>query len=263
MPHPFQNRVALVTGASSGIGKALCIRLAKEGCRVGLVARRRELLEEIAGQIDALGGKSQVAVADVAIREEIHAATRIIQRSLGPIDYVIANAGIGTPTLLNPINIRDVEKMFQVNVLGTIYTIEAVLPEMLQRRQGHLVAVSSIAAFKGLPGESAYCATKAAINTYLEGLRIQLRDHRIPVTVVCPGFVKTPMTDVNQFHMPFLIDADRAADYIIYAMRKRKKVYRFPRPMSWLMRLTAWLPDWIIARAMRDYNENPPKSPLA
>ena len=262
MPHPFQNRVALVTGASSGIGKALCIRLAKEGCRVGLVARR-ELLEEIAGQIDALGGKSQVAVADVAIREEIHAATRIIQRSLGPIDYVIANAGIGTPTLLNPINIRDVEKMFQVNVLGTIYTIEAVLPEMLQRRQGHLVAVSSIAAFKGLPGEFGLLCYQGR-NQYLFGrIAHSVAHHRIPVTVVCPGFVKTPMTDVNQFHMPFLIDADRAADYIIYAMRKRKKVYRFPCPMSWLMRLTAWLPDWIIARAMRDYNENPPKSPLA
>jgi short-subunit dehydrogenase len=256
----LQDRVALVTGASSGIGKALSLRLAREGCRVGLVARRRELLDEIAGQIRSAGGVATVAPANVAVRDEVQVAAKAIGETLGPVDLLVANAGVGTPTLLDPLNTPDVERMFQVNVMGVIYCIEAVLPEMLKRKQGHILAVSSIAAFKGLPGESAYCATKAAINTYLEGLRIQLREQNIAVTVACPGFVKTPMTDVNQFRMPFLIDADRAADYLVYAIRKRKKIYRFPRGMSWLMRITNLLPDWAIARVMRDYNENPPKS---
>jgi short-subunit dehydrogenase len=258
----FHGRVVLVTGASSGIGRSIALRLASDGAKVGLVARRKELLEQLSTEVRAAGGVASIAPADVSIRAEIQAAVHAIRDELGPIDYLIANAGVGTPTLLNPLNIHDVEKMFQVNVFGVIYAIEAVLPEMLKRQSGHIAAVSSIAAFKGLPGESGYCATKAAVNTYLEGLRIQLRDRGIPVTVVCPGFIETPMTAVNDFPMPFLMSADKAADRILWAIRKRKKVYRFPRRMSWLMRLTGWAPDWLVARNMKSYNEKPPMSDL-
>jgi short-subunit dehydrogenase len=263
MPNYFHNRVALVTGASSGIGRALCVRLAQHGAKVGLIARRKELLDEVAADIRSAGGVAASAAADVSRRVEVLAAAQSIQEHLGPIDLLIANAGVGTPTLLDPFNASDVEKMFHINVFGVIHSIEAVLPEMLKRKSGHLAAVSSIAAFKGLPGESAYCATKAAVNTYMEGLRIQLRGLGIPVTVLCPGFVETPMTAVNNFHMPFLMSADQAADHILWAIRKRKKVYRFPRRMSWLMRFTGWLPDWVIARAMKGYNEKPPMNELS
>jgi short-subunit dehydrogenase len=259
MQKSFENRVVLITGASSGIGRALALVLAKSGAKLGLVARRKDLLDQLAAET---GGAIAIAPADVSIRAEMQAASQAIRERLGPIDYLIANAGVGTPTLLDPPNVRDIERMFQVNVFGVIYAIEAVLPEMLKRKSGHIAAVSSIAAFKGLPGESAYCASKAAVNTYLEGLRIQLRDYLIPVTVCCPGFVETPMTAVNNFHMPFLMSAERAADHILWAVRKRKKVYRFPRPMSWLIRLTAWAPDWIVARTMKGYNETPPMSDL-
>src|SRR6202043_1722715 len=114
-------------------------------------------------------------------------------------------------TLLEPMNTADIEKMFRINLFGVIYSIESVLPEMLRRGQGHIAAVSSIAAYKGLPGESAYCASKAAVNAYLEGLRIQLREKGIAVTTLCPGFVKTPMTDVMKNPMPWMIDAEEAA----------------------------------------------------
>jgi short-subunit dehydrogenase len=258
MGQPFRDCVTLVTGASSGIGKALSLRLAREGCRIGLVARRRDLLDRLADQIHTDGGCCAIAVADVSDRDAIQAAVHHIRDQLGPIDYLIANAGVGTPTLLDPLNIADVERMFEVNVLGVIYTIEAVLPEMLRRKHGHICAVSSLAAFKGMPGESAYCATKAAVNIYLEGLRVQLREHNIAVTTVCPGFVATPMTAVNDFHMPFLVSAERAAHLIVRAIRRRRKVYRFPWQMSLLMRLLRWLPDRLIARTMRSYNENPP-----
>ena len=177
---------------------------------------------------------------------------------LGPVDLLVANAGVGAPTLLDPINVHDVEKMFRVNVLGVVYAIEAVLPAMLQRGRGHLAAVSSMAAYKGLPGESGYTASKAAVNTYMEGLRIQLRDRGIAVTTICPGFVKTPMTAVNNFKMPFLLEADDAARRIVRRLKRRKKVFNFPWQMSLLMKLTAWAPDWMMARAMNKYNENPP-----
>ena len=267
MPKFFADRVVLITGASSGIGRALAVLLSREGAKLGLIARRRDLLEELASTINTATihdsrSKIHVAIADVTKRDEVQAAAQAVRTALGPIDVVIANAGVGTPTLLDPVNVHDVERMIQVNLLGAVYAIEAVLPEMLKRKSGHLVAISSLAAFKGLPGESGYCASKAAINAYFEGLRIQTRDYGIRVTVACPGFVQTPMTAVIDTPMPFLMTAEKAAEHILWAIRKRKKLYRFPRRMSWLMRLTSLLPDWIVARSMKSYNEKPPMNEL-
>jgi short-subunit dehydrogenase len=260
----FAGQVAVITGASSGIGCELARALAKEGCKVGLVARRRDLLDQLAETIRSSGGTAAVAVADVVDRAQTVEAIRSLGGVLGPIDLLVANAGVGAPTLLDPPNVPDIEKMFKVNVFGVVYAIEAVISEMLARRRGHIAAVSSLAAYKGLPGESAYCASKAALNTYMEGLRIQLRDKGIAVTTICPGFVKTPMTAVNDFHMPWLLEADDAARRIVRALRRRKKVFNFPWQMGLVMRVTSWLPDWIIARSMNSYNEKPPfpKQPL-
>jgi short-subunit dehydrogenase len=171
------------------------------------------------------------------------------------VDLLIANAGVGVPTLLDPVNIEDVEQMYRVNVLGVVYSIEAVLPDMLRRGRGHLAAVSSAAGFKGLPGESGYCSTKAAVNSYMEGLRIQLRSRSIYVTTLCPGFVKTPMTANNPYPMPWLMEADEAARRMIRALRRRTKVYLFPWQMRFMMFLTRWTPDWIMARTAGAYEE--------
>jgi short-subunit dehydrogenase len=254
-------RVAIVTGASSGIGAALARRLAIEGWRVGLVARRADILAELVAEIKACGGIAVAAPADIAERESTLQAIAKLEIDLGPTDLLIANAGVGTPTLLEPMNTPQIERMIRVNLLGVIYSIEAVLDGMLQRGNGHLVAISSLGAYKGLPGESAYCASKMAVNVYMEGLRIQLRRRGIAVTTICPGFVKTPMTDVNPFPMPWLMDADRAAGLILRAIRRRRKVYNFPWQTSLLMKLTRWLPDWLVARIMHGYGENPPIDP--
>jgi short-subunit dehydrogenase len=260
----FANQVAVITGASSGIGWALARALAGEGAKVGLVARRGEQLAALAEQVRQAGGSAAYAAADVVDRAQTVAAIRAVAGQLGPVDLLVANAGVGAPTVLEPLNVPDLEKMYRVNVFGVMYAIEAVLPEMLQRGKGHLAAVSSLAAYKGLPGESGYSSSKAAVNNFMEGLRIQLRGRGIAVTTICPGFVRTPMTEVNKFHMPFLLSADEAAARIVRALRRRRKVYNFPWPMALLMRLTAWLPDWALARAMGKYNEDPPfpKTPI-
>ena len=146
------------------------------------------------------------------------------------------------------LNTADVEQTIRVNVMGVIYSIEAVLPGMIARRRGHLLAISSLAAFKGLPGESAYCASKAAVNAYMEGLRIALRSKGVVVTTVCPGFVETPMTPMDSA-TPFLMSADAAARRIARLIaRRRGGVVRFPLPMSLLMSLIARLPDAVVAR---------------
>lgn len=241
--------VAIVTGASSGIGRALAAQLGARGYRVGLIARRRDLLDSLAAEIDAAGGTAAAGVADVADRAGIRSAIAEVEKRLGPVDVMVANAGFGAPTHLDPLNIDDVEQTFRVNLMGVIYSIEAVLPGMLARRGGQIVAVSSLAGDKGLPGESAYCASKAAVNVYLEGLRIAVRGRGVVVTTVCPGFVQTPMAPMDAAATPFLISAEAAADRIARLIEHRRGgVHRFPRRMALLMSLIARLPDALVAR---------------
>jgi NADP-dependent 3-hydroxy acid dehydrogenase YdfG len=240
--------VVIVTGASSGIGRALALRLGLLGYRVGLIARRRELLETAAAAIAASGGQAVLAVADVSDRSQLRSAVAEIERSFGPADVMVANAGHGVPTRLDPLNTFDVEQTIRVNILGVIYSIEAVLPGMIARKNGHLLGISSLGAFKGMPGESAYCASKAAVNAYMEGLRIALRSKGVVVTTVCPGFVDTPMTPMDSVK-PFLMSAEAAANRVAgLIVRRRGGVVRFPLPMSLLMLLFARLPDALVAR---------------
>jgi len=256
MTNPW--KVALITGASSGIGWELAKEFARSGTAVGLLARRRELLESLAAEIRASGGTVAVEAADVAERQATIRALQQLEQALGPCDLLVANAGVGAPTHLDPINTGDIKKMFEVNVLGVVYSIEAVLPGMLARQNGHLVAISSMAAYKGLPGENGYSASKAAVNNLMEGFRIRLRPLGVQVTTVCPGFIATPMTARNKFKMPFLLSAPEAARRIVRALRRRPAVYNFPWQMSLLMGLVQWLPDGLIRWGMSDYNADPP-----
>ena len=230
--------------------------LAAAGCQVGLMARREAPLTDLAGQIRAAGGTAAVAVADVAHRDQVETAVRSLREQLGPIDLMIANAGVGKATFLDPVNVADVEDMVRINLLGVVYCFAAVMPEMLARKTGRLVAISSLAAYRGLPGESAYCASKAAVNVYLDGLRIHLRGTGVQVTTVCPGFVTTPMTAANTFHMPGLMTAEDAARRIVRAIRAGRKVYNFPWRLHLMVKLSRWLPDWVMRRMMSDYNED-------
>lgn len=239
----------MVTGASSGVGRALAVALAARGARVGATARRGELLDELARQVRAAGGTIATAVADVADRDALHAAMRSLEAVHGPTDLLIANAGISHPTGAAAMNVPGVEEVLRVNFFGVVYAVEAVLPGMLARGAGHVVGVSSLAAFKGLPGAAAYCASKAAVNNYLEGLRIELRRSGVAVTAVCPGFVNTPIV-ANNPTMPFLMEPAAAADRILNALPRRPGLYRFPRRMAALMWLAKWAPDWLIARAV-------------
>src|SRR5262245_4719432 len=244
-------KAAVVTGASSGIGWCLAKELARDGYRVGLLARRREALEKLAGEIRALGGAAEFEGADVSEREPTVAAIHRLAGRLGPIDLLAACAGSGTGTRIDPMNVEEVERMMRINLFGVIYCIEAVLPAMLKRGSGHIAAVSSLAAYKGFPGQGGYCASKAAVKVYLESLRLQLRGRGIAVTCICPGFVKTPMTEPHSFNMPFLLEADEAARRIARALRRKKKVFNFPWPMERLVKFTYWVPDRIMVRVSR------------
>ncbi len=246
----FANQVAVITGASSGIGHALALALAREGCKVGLIARRGELLESLSKEVEAAGGVCAHAAADVSDRPRLVEAIHSLASRLGPVDLLIANAGVGVTTEVDPLNVEEIERLFRINFLGVVYAIEAVLPDMLKRGSGHLAAVSSLAAYKSLPGQQAYCASKAAVSSFLDGLRVQLRSRNVAVTTICPGFIWTPMTEGHPFKMPFLLQPEAAARKILKALKRRKKVFNFPWPTSFLMKLTRWAPDWLLARTV-------------
>ena len=161
---------------------------------------------------------------------------------------MVANAGLSRPEYFDPFNVDDIAQMFQVNTLGVLYTFNTVIADMIARKSGHLAAVSSTGSYKGIPGSAGYCASKSAVNTFLEGLRIELRAHNIAVTTICPGFVRTPMTDTNTFKMPWLVEPTDAARRIVRALNRKKKVYNFPWQMAMLIKLFRVLPDWMIAR---------------
>jgi short-subunit dehydrogenase len=244
-----ESPATIITGASSGIGRATAIALAGQGHRLGLVARRVDLLESLADEIRSRGGTAVVAPADVADRMALRSAFESLSQSHGPPGVLVANAGFGVATRLDPMNIEEIEQTLRVNVLGVIYAIEAVLPAMLAQGSGQIVAVSSLAAYKGLPGESAYCASKAAVNAFLEGLRIELRTKGIKVATVCPGFVDTAMNDMAAAATPMLMSAEAAADRIARVVERRTSgVVRFPLPMAWLTDLIARMPDGVVAR---------------
>jgi NADP-dependent 3-hydroxy acid dehydrogenase YdfG len=246
----LRNKVAVITGTSSGIGRETAKILAAEGCRVGLVARREAHLRELAAEI---GDSACVAAADVRDFASLGAAVATIRGTLGPIDLAIANAGVDRPTRLDPVNVADVEEMFHVNVLGMVNTFAAVLPEMLARRSGRVVAVSSLAGYRGLPGESAYCASKAAVISYMDGLRIQLRGTGVFATTVCPGFVQTAMTAHHAFQMPGVMSAEAAAGRIVRAVKSGRKVCDFPWQVSLITKLSRWVPDVLMRWVMDGY----------
>lgn len=250
--------VAIVTGASSGIGRALAVELAREGYRVGLIARRADRLDALAAQIRDEGGRAECVPAGVTGRDEIQRAIAGLTERLGPVDLLVANAGIalGTDALVPAADALEAE--FRVNVFGVFYAIEAVVPSMRERGGGHVVVISSLAAHRGLPGAAGYCASKAALTRLVEGLRPDWARAGIRATTVHPGYVRSEMTDRNRFRMPLLMDTDRAARLIARAIRRKRKVYEFPWRMSLLVRyLVRHLPDRVLASLVRRDRERP------
>ena len=208
-----------ITGASSGIGAALAREFSDEDVVLGLISRRIEQLDNLAND---LATDVYVYAADVGDSLAMKSAAEAFIQSVGVPDVVIANAGVSSGTLTSEAKDQVVfEQIMRTNVLGMVHTYQPFVEAMKIRGSGTLVGIASIAGFRGIPGSGAYSASKAAAIAYLESLRVELSSSGVNVLTVCPGYIKTPMTDVNPFYMPFLMDADKAARSIRKAIIKK------------------------------------------
>ncbi|HJQ37951.1 MAG TPA: SDR family NAD(P)-dependent oxidoreductase [Thermoanaerobaculia bacterium] len=239
---------AILTGASSGIGLALARELSGRGYELALLARRTELLEQLASELKT---KAIPLTCDVGDRASVHDAVRRAHEQLGgAFDVAVANAGVGISGQVAKLRIDDAEQTIRVNVLGMLYFFDAVIPPMIEAKKGRFVGVASLAGLRGLPSSATYSASKAAMQAFLEASRVELKPYGVGVTIVNPGFVKSPMTDKNRFHMPFLMSAEKAARIIADGIERGKRVVEFPLPMSLLVRLLRHLPDALYDRVM-------------
>jgi len=238
----FNGQVVWVTGASTGIGRGVALELARAGARLGLTARSVDKLKVLASEIEALGGQVCVAPGDVTDLERMHEAAGEVESALGPIDVLFSCAGIAYYSKPEDFSAEGSAKIMRVNYEGMLHCIEATLPKMLERGEGYIVGVSSLTAYRGLPTAPAYCASKAATTSFLESLRFDVEPKSIDVTIVSPGFVGTPMTEQNDFEMPFLMEVDDAARIIVKGLRKRKKEIHFPKALSVPLKILRALP---------------------
>jgi short-subunit dehydrogenase len=240
----------LITGASSGIGAALAEEMAQRGMAVGLVARREGALITLCKKIQDAGGIAAWATGDVTDLESIGGAVQQLESQLGPTEILVANAGISARSLTANPDLNSIQQVMNVNFYGAIHSAKAVLSGMRERKRGHLVVVSSVAGFRGLPKSAAYSSSKAAITSYWESQRVELAGEGIACTSINPGYIKTPLTDKNTHPMPFIISAEKAAKIMANGILARRKVITFPWRMRVVMGLVRILPVWLYDRIM-------------
>ncbi len=250
----FCPSVFLITGASSGLGAALALEYAAPDTTLFLSGRDVARLSAVAEKAREKGAKVLAQAIDVtdqkAMKEWIEACD-----TAAPLDLVIANAGISAGTGKGEETEAQAAAIFSTNVSGVLNTLFPVLPLMKARRRGQIAIMASLAGFRGLPGAPAYCASKAAARVYGEALRAEMASCGVGVSVICPGFVKTPMTEANGFDMPFLMEAEEAARIIRRGLFRNKARITFPWPMAALVWFFATLPvsltDFLLCRLPR------------
>jgi len=237
----------LITGASSGLGAALAFVYAKPNVTLILTGRNAERLSDVEESCKTRGAKVIAGVIDVCDKA---AMAELVSKY--PIDIAIANAGISAGTAGGTESPEQTAAIFATNVQGVLNTLESLIPIMQQRGSGQIAMVSSLASFKGFPSAPAYCASKAAVRFMGEAWRPLLKESGIKVSVICPGFIETPMTAVNNFPMPLLLSPEKAAQIIIKGLKQNKARIAFPLPLyftSWLIGILppAWL-DWVLEK---------------
>lgn len=236
-----------ITGASTGLGEGLAHHYGKEGATLGLVARRQELLEQHKKDLEAKGARVLVYARDVADTDGMRTAIDDFLGQAGGADLVVANAGVGIKDRIREGEAKEIAWLMNINVVGVTNTVVPFVPGMLEQGSGVLCAVSSFAGHRGLPRRTAYSASKAAVTTFMDALRMDLHGSGVHAMTLCPGFVKTPLTEHNP-QMMFVIDVEKAVDYMVGAIDARRRTYTFPWQMNLLKEVVVRAPEAMMRR---------------
>lgn len=234
--------IAWCTGAGKGIGRSVAIRLAREGVTLAASSRTAEDLESLAREAASSSGRIVPYPLDVTEAQAVGCVVDAIERDLGPLDLAILNAGTHTPLGAADFDAAVFRKLMETNFMGTVHALDAVLARFIERRAGHVAVVASVAGYRGLPTASAYGASKAALINMCEALKPDLDRYGVQITLINPGFVKTPLTERNEFKMPFLMEVEDAAARIVDGLKKERFEVTFPKRFTWGMKLARCLP---------------------
>jgi NAD(P)-dependent dehydrogenase (short-subunit alcohol dehydrogenase family) len=244
-----------ITGASSGIGESLARHYAAQGAQLALVARRGDWLDRVAA---SLTPKPECYVCDVRDAAALKAAAQDFITKHGAPDIVIANAGVSRGTLTEiEDDLQAFQEIFDINVMGMVNTFHPFVEPMKAKGSGTLVGIASVAGFRGIPGGGAYSASKAAAIRYCESLRVELRSAGVAVVTICPGYIRTPMTAVNKFKMPFLIDVDQAVVRFARAIERKTSFTVIPWSMGIAARVLRITPNWLYDRVFQRMPRKP------
>lgn len=232
----------LITGATSGIGAALTHEYAAPGIRLVLSGRNAERLAAVAADARAAGADVETAIIDVTDAEAVGRWVEAADDA-GPLDLAIANAGLSGGTHGGGESVAQASAIFSTNINGVVNALHPAAERMIARGRGQIAMVSSLAGFRGIPGAPAYSTSKVAVRAWGDAMRGRLKRRGVTVSIIFPGFVRTPLTDVNQFPMPLLMEAPKAAALIRRRLARGKALIAFPWPMHLLVRLMAALPN--------------------
>ncbi|MCZ7582326.1 MAG: SDR family NAD(P)-dependent oxidoreductase [Deltaproteobacteria bacterium] len=244
-------RVALVTGGSAGIGKAIALLLVEKNHDIALVARRAEPLDACAEKIRAKGARALTLPLDVADDAAFSAALDRTESEWGPIDLFVASAGIGYATPATDFDLGAAQAIVDLNVSAFTRNVAAVLARMVERNHGHIVALSSLAGYRGLPGNAAYCASKAYVSAFMESVRLDLRRTKVKTTTVHPGWVQTEMIARNEKKKPMVMRPERVAELVWDAVRGGKSSVSMPFPLNAWTRMGRHSPNLLFDVSMR------------
>lgn len=235
------SRTVWITGASAGIGEALALRMANDGDHVIASARSQGKLDAIAVRVRG-SGRITALPLDITDHDTVLGAVGTIEREHGPIDLAVLNAGTHKPVSARDFKAQGLRDLLEINLFGTANCLEALMARMIDRGQGHIAVVASVAGYRGLPTAAYYGASKGGTINMVEALRFDLEKAGVKLQLVNPGFVKTPLTDKNEFNMPFLISAEKAADYIVRGLEGSGFEIAFPRRFAAILKFMRILP---------------------
>ena len=244
----MNNKVIWITGASSGIGKSLAIKFANEDWQVAVSARRESLLKELSDT----NSNIHSFPLDVTDSEKCKDVSTEIINKLENIEICIFCTGIHDPKSEKSLDLEKVRKIMEVNFFGTVNSINSVYDYFKKKRSGHISMVSSVAGYRGLPAGGAYCASKSALTTFAESLYFDLKRFNVRVSVVNPGFIKTPMTDQNDFPMPMIKSPEFAADEMFKGLTQSNAFeIHFPKQFTFIMKILKIMPNWLYLKLIK------------